>query len=137
MLPTPGVLSSHIRPPNSPTMRRDSVRPRPVPSSFGASAAALLEGLEDPLLVLGRHPDAGVGHRDHEVGPLAVGADGHAAAVGGELDGVGEQVEHHLLEPQLVGLDRPDVVGDVDRDGDGVRGRPLADHGQACTRGRC
>ena len=28
------VLSSHIRPPNSSTMRRDSVRPRPVPSSL-------------------------------------------------------------------------------------------------------
>ena len=87
-----------------------------------------MEGLEDPFLVFGRHPDAGVSHSDVELGPLSVGADGNAAAVGSELDGVREQIEDHLLESQLVGLDRPDVVSDLDRDGDGVQGRPLADH---------
>ena len=34
VLPTPTVLSSHMRPPNSPTIRRDSVSPSPVPSSL-------------------------------------------------------------------------------------------------------
>ena len=108
-------------------MRRDSVSPRPVPSSFelpGGPAGRTRRS----FLVLGRHPDAGVGHRDHELGSLAVGADGNAAAVGRELDGVGDQVEDHLLESQLVGLDHPDVVSDFHRDGDGVQSRPLADH---------
>ena len=59
------VLSSHIRPPNSPTMRRDSVSPSPVPSSLERAPAALLEGLEDPLLVLRRDADAGVVEGDH------------------------------------------------------------------------
>ena len=44
---------------------------------------------------------------------LPVGADGHAAPVGRELDRVGQQVEHHLFESQLVGFDLADVVGDV------------------------
>ena len=60
---------------------------------------------------------------------------GHAATVGCELDGVGQQVEHHLLEPQLVGFDRPDVVGDIDGDGDGVLRRALTDHRQAVLEG--
>ena len=33
VLPRPTSLSSHIRPPSSSTMRRDRVRPSPVPSS--------------------------------------------------------------------------------------------------------
>ena len=67
VLPTPTSLSSHIRPPISPTMRRHSVRPRPVPSCVGRAAAALLERLEDPLAVLRCDTDAGVGHGDDHV----------------------------------------------------------------------
>jgi hypothetical protein len=78
----------------------------------------LLEGLEDPFLVLERNPDTGVVHGDREFGPFAVGADGNAAAIGCELDGVGDQVQDHSLELQLVGLGHPDLVGDRHGDGD-------------------
>ena len=53
MLPTPTSLSSHILPPSSSTIRRDNVRPRPVPLLPRGSASALLERLEDPLAVWG------------------------------------------------------------------------------------
>ena len=102
-------------------MRRDRRQPKTRALLLRSSPAALLERLEDPFLVLGGHADAGVGHRDHKFGALAVGADADAAAVGGELHGVGEQVEDHLLESELVGVDRPDVGRYLHRDGDGVQ----------------
>ena len=72
---------------------------------------------------------------DHQLGPLAVRADGDAATVGGELDGVGHQVEHHLLELEFVGVDGVDVVGNLHRDGDRVQGRPLPHHREGVLHG--
>jgi hypothetical protein len=55
------------------------------------------------------------------------GAHGDPAAVRGELDRVRQQVDHYLLEPQLVGVDGPDVHGDGQLEGDVVVGGPLAE----------
>ena len=127
--PTPTSLSSHIRPPSSSTIRRDSVRPRPVPSS--------LEAPRPPCW-----KDSKIRSRSSRGTPMPVSvtviassvpsrrrATDDRAAVGGELHRVGEQVEHHLLEPQLVGVDRrrrrrPTSTRSVDA----VQRRPLADH---------
>ena len=86
-------------------------------------AVGLLEGLEDQLLLVLGDADAGVGDRDLDrpvdvaqhrmVGaPAAVGAAHRQrdAAVRGELERVGEQVEHDLLQPLLVGADRAGQV---------------------------
>ena len=84
---------------------------------FRRAATALLEGLEDPLPVLRRYADAGVGHGHLQLVPAPPRGHGDPAAVRGELDRVREQVDHHLLEPQLVGVDGPDVFGDEQRPG--------------------
>ena len=109
-------------------MRRDRVRPSPVPSSRELPAAALLERLEDPLAVRLGDADAAVGDGDVDVRAVVLGADHHRPAVAGELDRVGDQVEHDLLEPELVGVDQADVVGDHDAECDAVRGGSLAEH---------
>ena len=49
--------------------------------------------------------DPGVGDGDRQLVGLALGPDLDAAAVRGELHGVGQQVEQHLLEAELVRLD--------------------------------
>ena len=60
----PRCDSSHIRPPNSSTIRRDSVRPRPVPSSFGAPRPPCWKDSKIRSRSSRRHADAGVGD-DH------------------------------------------------------------------------
>ncbi len=78
---------------------------RPVPFLARAASPALLEGLEDPLSIGLRHPDAGVGDGEVSTSASACAARTcHRAAVAGELDRVGDQVEHDLLEPELVGV---------------------------------
>ena len=93
-----------------------------------AAAPALLERLEDPLLVGLGHPDAAVGHGDVDVRATPAGPDDHGTAGAGELHRVGHQVEHDLLEPEHVGVHDVDVVGDVDGEVDPLGGRPLAQH---------
>ena len=78
------------------------------------SPAALLERLEDALAVLRRDADAGVGdgHRAPRRRPRRPHR--RPATGGRELHRVRQQVEQHLLEAQLVGLDVADVGGDVE-----------------------
>src|SRR5581483_12374730 len=71
----------------------------------------LLELAEDPRLVLFRDADPGVGDRDVDRVRAARGFDGHGAAVSRELDGVGQQVEQHLLELAAVDGDLPGARG--------------------------
>lgn len=88
--------------------------PRPVPGTPRRRRALLAgERLEDVLLELRGHPDAGVAH-DEVVARVALRrardlldaqAEGAAGAV--ELDAVGEDVQEHLREAQLV---RDDVL---------------------------
>ena len=64
---------------------------------------------------------------DH-VGTVDPGFDRDRAAVGGELDGVAQEVDHDLLEPQLVGLDDGHVRADVEAEAEAMARRPLAHH---------
>ena len=72
VLPTPTSLSTQIRPPCSSTIRFDSVRPSRCPR-LRRRPAALLEGLEDALLVGGGDADAGVGDGDDELAAVPAG----------------------------------------------------------------
>ena len=129
VLPTPTSVCRDIVPPIRVTMRRHKVRPRPVPSSRDGLPLPLLEGLEDPLPVLGGDPDSVVGHRHGQ--PL-IGANGphrDLATVGGELHRVAEQVQHHLLEPELVGLDEIEARVHLERDRDAVQRGPFPHQG--------
>ena len=93
----------------------------------GGAGVGLLEGLEDEPLLLRRDADAGVldgegddllGLAEHRVigAPALRGEiDAHIdVAVGGELDGVGEQVLEDLLEALRVAVhERRQVVGEL------------------------
>ena len=79
-------------------------------------AADLAEFLEHRLLVLRRDADAGVADGDYEhLVRVAARDDVDAAAVGRELDRVGQQVEQDLLELALVGDDLAERRVDVER----------------------
>ena len=101
----------------------------------------LLEGLEDVGQERGFHPDPGVGDAHLHVGLRAPQGDLDAAALGGELDRVGEQVPHHLLEPFRIARDqaRPLVQDELQPDLLGVARRALRfhrgpDHGRQVDR---
>src|SRR4051812_44406787 len=70
----------------------------------GAFVAALIGGagleerIADPLEILRRNADAGVADAQFQPRSLDRGGDGDGAAALGELDGVGNQIEHDLLE---------------------------------------
>ena len=72
------------------------------------SRVNLLELVEDALLVLFVNADAGVGERNLDRVRKATRLDRDHAALGSELDGVGREVEQHLLH--LAG-----VCGDLSR----------------------
>ena len=126
-------LSIHSRPPCSSTIRRDSVSPRPVPSVLAARrAAAALEGLEDPLALLLGDADPRVAHADvHLARCHAPRVDRDRPAVRRELDRVAEQVEHHLLELQLVARHRADLGRHVQLQRDALALGALAHHRDA------
>ena len=88
----------------------------------------LLEGLEDDLLLLRRNADAGVGHFEghhrrrlaqHRVSalqpPSAAATLSLYAALGGEFEGVRQQVLEHLLQALGVGDDAASEIG-IDMD---------------------
>ena len=68
---------------------------------------ALAEFFEDDFALVRRYPDPRVGDLDlkHSIAGV-LGRDGDAAAFGRELDRVGQQVQHDLLEFPLVGAER-------------------------------
>ena len=70
------------------------------------------EGIKDMALEFLRHADAGVLHKEMAADPVRPGGagllvqrDGDAPGLGGELDRVGQQVEQHLIEPDIVAQD--------------------------------
>jgi hypothetical protein len=80
------------------------------------------------------------------MGPVGLGGDGNLAALGRELDGIGDEVRRDLLKPDLIGehlgalLDagrEGDLLGigrgsrRFDRVGDGMRYAGLAQIGEA------
>ena len=99
VLPAPAALSSQIRPPCSSTIRFDSVRPSPALRP--RLAAATLERLEDPLLLGLRDADPGVAVTS--ASSPAISAVTSTDPPSGKADRVREQVEHDLLELELVG----------------------------------
>ena len=83
----------------------------------GAFVAAVIglprleERIADPRQIVGADADAGILDREHQPGALDARRKPSPAAALGELDGVGHEVEHDLLERALVGrpcrADRP------------------------------
>src|SRR3981189_1749837 len=67
-----------------------------VPPLIGL--ARLEEGTTDPLEIVGRDADAVIGDAKHQPRALDTGGNRHPAAALGELDGVGHEVQHDLLE---------------------------------------
>src|SRR5262249_40094172 len=89
--PCPIALSPRPAPPLAEPRARGP--PQPDPLALPPPPPRLPELLEPPRLVLRRDPHPRVGDRplDRPVEPPR--RDGHAAALAGELDGVGQQVE--------------------------------------------
>src|SRR5580692_10369504 len=54
--------------------------------------------IADPFEVVGRNADAGIGDTNNEACAFDPGRDRYRAATFGELDRVGNKVEHDLLE---------------------------------------
>src|SRR6266404_6461285 len=93
--------------PDAPAVERDELpgqgESEPGALDGAARGAHLAELLEHRLVVLGRDADPGVGDRDLDRVVPERGPHVDAPAFRGELEGVGEQVEEHLLHLALVG----------------------------------
>ena len=111
VLPSPGALSTQIRPCIIDTSVDEIASPRPVPPNLPRRrTVGLAEGLEDRVLVLGRDADPGVGDGEAQHAGLAaigVGPDGdeHVALLG-ELDRVAHEVDQNLAEPERIADER-------------------------------
>src|SRR5215468_10544430 len=80
----------------------------PQPGSVGATIIGrtrLKERIADACHVLAVDADAGVRDAHRKVRALLPGADGDPAAAIGELDGIGNEIEHDLIERAFVGDD--------------------------------
>ena len=71
----------------------------------GHRSLDLREHLEDRTQMGGGNADAGILHRHHHVAPLPLRRQVDATAVLAELGGVVEQVQKHLRQPGLIGVD--------------------------------
>ena len=89
------------------------------------AGVGLPEALEHVGQEVGRDADAGVADRHLDVRVDALQPDLDTAAAAGELDGVGQQVPQHLLQPIGVARDRPDagIEDGLDAHALGVGGR--------------
>src|SRR5438445_58409 len=82
------------------------------PLQFAAAGVMVLAAIALISGILGQHPDAGVAHVDAQLRPLALRRHPDAAGFG-ELDGVTQQVQQHLLELWTVGKDPPHLGGNA------------------------
>ena len=71
-----------------------------------ASLSGPPETVEDVRDVVGRDPDTGIVHRDPGVVVDSAHVEVDLASGGGELEGVGQQVCHHLMQAVTVAVDR-------------------------------
>jgi len=83
----------------------------------------LAERLEHRWQEVARNTDAGIGHDDFRPCAAARDAKVDAPAFRRELDGVGEQVPHHLLHPRTVGMQAVERRIDVHIDLNPLDGR--------------
>jgi len=74
-------------------------------------------------------PDARVSYRDGDSRARSLAGDGDRAAARGELDRVHHQVEQHLFDLSLVGVDRPKGLVRRDDEPDALLRRSLAQEG--------
>src|SRR5438876_341233 len=96
-----------------------------------ARSVGLPEALEEVGEKLGRDAPARVANRELEVGVhAALQPDVDAPALGRELDRVGEEVPHHLLQPLRISPDQLDPRIEAGHDPD-VLGRSRRPHGLA------
>ena len=107
VLPTPGSLSSQMRPPMSSTRRRQMVRPRPVPPCLRVvDMSACVNGWNSFADCSRAHADAGVAHGELELHLLAGAFEQFDVepdlAPLGELDGVVDEVGKNLAQPKRV-----------------------------------
>ena len=106
-VPLPSSLSNVISPPSAVTIRCQIARPSPVPTPIGL---VVKNGVNIRGLDLGRHAGAGVGDLDDDAAAgVERGRDADLVrldvALGDRLRRVDDQVEEHLAEPRLVGVD--------------------------------
>src|SRR6185295_2869378 len=83
----------------------------------------------------GGDADPGVAHRDLDAAVAAARAHADAAAVGGELHGVGEQVHEHLLDLPLVADGGRQIGLHLDVQGELVAGRAVPHEGDRVVDG--
>src|SRR5690349_12228245 len=91
------------------------------------SGSDLAEFLENRSLIPGGNTYSGVGDRDLRHAVCDVRSNLDPTSLGRELDGVGQQVEHHLLHLALVGSGRPDFGDDLLGEPDASSASPLSD----------
>ena len=134
-LPLPTSESTVSRPPKSSTIRRQSVRPRPVPSSFTVPRLPCWNDSKITSWSSGAIPIP-VSLTDTTSSPDSRRARSAMAATGGsELHRVAEQVDDDLLEAELVGLHQADVVGHLHGELDAVLHGSLADDRDGVVQG--
>ena len=69
------------------------------------------------------------GEEEDLVRALGLGADAHHAVLGGELVGVGQQVDEHLGEPRAVAREQRQLLGNRDRERLAALREERGDHG--------
>ena len=90
-------------------------RPRPLPGIACCWASEERKNrLNSRSCSCERDADAGVGHREDRVGALGRERDADPAALGRELHGVADQVDHDPLQHVAVAEERDRLVGQVD-----------------------
>ena len=106
-VPCPTTLSTEIVPPCARTMRSTMASPRPVLFSPAvARVLGALERLEEPSKLGGLDALPLIANRDDDSLLVPPHGDQDAAVGVGVLDGVGEEIVQHLLEPVGVDGDR-------------------------------
>ena len=73
----------------------------------------LHKGLAKLREVVRANADAIVAHPEMQPGPKTLGADRHLAALGRELDGIGNEIDQNLLDAAPVAVNFADIVTDV------------------------
>jgi len=93
-----------------------------VPSPM-IGLAGLEERIADPLQIVGRNADSGVGDAQQEARAVGLRKHSHLAAAFGELDGVRDEIDHDLLERTRIAGDDGKIGRRIDREIDAAFAR--------------